>query len=335
MLSAISGLSILAACSTDNVLNVRPTVDVGETGGIQTLPSDTFRETGPSTFQSADPEEFAAPEPQYEPEAGAETPPAEEYSAPMSSPEPEYSDDSSAEVPDESGPGMNGGDPAEEYLQAPVEEEPEPQAQLIRPLPKKRTILAGFPRITPRVEPAVSTVEAACRKELKRAGVRYQDLAPIRDGNTCYIDSPVKVSAIGNIQMKPAATLTCRMALTFAKWTNKELSPTARWKYFTGIKAIKQGSSYSCRRIAGSRTPSAHSTGNALDVMAIQLNNGKTIDVKKQGLFAFRAKGLLNNVRADGCEYFTTVLGPGYNYDHRNHFHFDLMERKSGKRSCR
>ena len=122
------------------------------------------------------------------------------------------------------------------------------------------------------------------------------------------------------------------MALTFAQWTKKELQPAARWRYFSGVKTIRQGSSYSCRRIAGSRTQSAHRKGNALDVMAIELNNGKQIDVRKKSLFSFRERKLLNNVRADGCEYFTTVLGPGYNYDHRNHFHFDLMHRKSGPR---
>lgn len=319
LVAAISGLA-LTACSTESALDIRPSVDIGQTAGIQRAPEQTFRETTPRAFEPAV-ETYAAPQMPAQPDYSAEPN------------EPGY-DETAAMSP---APDLNGGDPADgEYFpQSTVEDEPEPAAQAtIRPAVPRQTLLAGFPRVTPRFEPSVSTVEAACRKELKRAGVRFQDLPPIRNGNTCFIDNPVKVSAIGNVEMKPAATLTCQMALTFAKWTNKELVPSARWKYFTGIKAIRQGSSYSCRRIAGSRTPSAHSTGNALDVMAIQLNNGKVIDVRKQGLFAFRARGLLNNVRADGCEYFTTVLGPGYNYDHRNHFHFDLMERKNGRRAC-
>ena len=79
---------------------------------------------------------------------------------------------------------------------------------------------------------------------------------------------------------------------------------------------------------------SEHGKGNALDVMSIELNNGDDIDVRKPGLFAFRTRGFLNNVRADGCQYFTTVLGPGYNYDHRNHFHFDLAKRRNGRHAC-
>jgi hypothetical protein len=207
----------------------------------------------------------------------------------------------------------------------------------LRRCPPPEPYESTYPRLespAPSRPRTLSADEADCRRQLKKLGVRYQDLAPIRDSSACYIDNPVKVSAMGSVQMKPAATLTCQMALTFAKWTRNELVPNARWRYFSGVKTIRQGSSYSCRRIAGSRTQSAHSQGNALDVMAIELNNGKDIDVTKKGFFSFRERKLLNNVRADGCEYFSTVLGPGYNYDHRNHFHFDLMQRKSGRRAC-
>ncbi len=74
---------------------------------------------------------------------------------------------------------------------------------------------------------------------------------------------------------------------------------------------------------------SEHSRGNAIDVTKIVLNNGKNIMVRKPGFFAFREKGLLNSVRSDACGYFTTVLGPGYNPEHADHFHFDLMQRRS------
>ncbi len=195
---------------------------------------------------------------------------------------------------------------------------------------------AAYPRMDePMSEPQqMPASEIDCRNELKRLGVVYQDVQPIHEGQ-CGIDFPVKVSAIGSVAMKPAATLTCNMAATFAAWTRNELQPAARWRYFSGVKAIHQGSSYSCRNIAGEGVLSEHGKGNALDVMSIELNNGDDIDVRKPGLFAFRTRGFLNNVRADGCEYFTTVLGPGYNYDHRNHFHFDIKNRKSGYRACR
>ncbi|MER8632456.1 extensin family protein [Mesorhizobium opportunistum] len=195
---------------------------------------------------------------------------------------------------------------------------------------------AAYPRMDEPTSPVeqVPASEIDCRQQLKRLDVAYTDLAPIHEGQ-CGIDYPVKVTAIGNIQMKPAATLTCDMAATFAAWTKNELVPSARWRYFSGVRTIHQGSSYSCRNIAGEGVLSEHGKGNALDVMSIELNNGDDIDVRKPGLFAFRTRGFLNNVRADGCQYFTTVLGPGYNYDHRNHFHFDIKNRKNGYRACR
>ncbi|MER8368279.1 extensin family protein [Mesorhizobium sp. M1348] len=205
-----------------------------------------------------------------------------------------------------------------------------------RLVPSNPYMTAAYPRLDNPMSPAeqMPAAEIDCRKELKRLGVVYTDVAPIHEGQ-CGIDYPVKVSAIGSVEMKPAATLTCDMAATFAGWTRNELVPSARWRYFSGVKTIHQGSSYSCRRIAGEGVLSEHGKGNALDVMSIELNNGDDIDVRKPGLFAFRTRGFLNNVRADGCQYFTTVLGPGYNYDHRNHFHFDIKYRKNGYRACR
>ena len=62
----------------------------------------------------------------------------------------------------------------------------------------------------------------------------------------------------------------------------------------------------------------------------IELKNGRDIDVRRPGFFMFRQKSLLNNIRQGGCEYFNTVLGPGYNADHADHFHFDIKERRNG-----
>lgn len=197
--------------------------------------------------------------------------------------------------------------------------------------------LAAYPRFEVPAEPqdVMPADEVDCRRDLKRLGVEFRDLSPIHEGS-CGIDWPVEVSAIGSVRMKPAATLSCAMAATFSRWTKKELVPAARWRYLSGVKTIHQGSSYSCRNIRGSRgTPSQHSRGNALDVMRIELNNGKDIDVRKPGWFAFRQRGFLNTVRQDGCDYFTTVLGPGYNADHADHFHFDIMQRRNGYVACK
>jgi hypothetical protein len=163
-------------------------------------------------------------------------------------------------------------------------------------------MMAAYPRLSqPLATPGavMPAEETECRRQLRRLGVTFSDLAPIDEGGACRIDHPVRVSGLaGNVEMKPAATLSCPMALAFAQWTRNELSPAARWRYLSGVKTIHQGSSYSCRRIAGTSTPSEHSKGNALDVMRIELRSGRDIDVRKPGWFRFRERSLLNNVRA-------------------------------------
>ncbi|WP_425482715.1 extensin family protein [Chelativorans xinjiangense] len=199
-------------------------------------------------------------------------------------------------------------------------------------------MMTNYPRFTlPRAPSSLMPAEeVACRRELKRLGVTYRDLEPIDDGGACRIDHPVEVSGLsGGIEIKPAATLNCQMAATVARWTKNELAPAARTRYLSGIGTIRQGSSYSCRRIRGTAVASEHSKGNALDIMSIALKNGRDIDVRRPGFFAFRQKSLLNKVRAEGCGYFTTVLGPGYDADHKDHFHFDIKDRNNGYRACR
>jgi len=356
------GMIALAACSSDGLGDLRPPADVGsQTASIEPSqtatsmtrveqemvapaePVPTASEPFPTVEQemteSAPQMSFPADETVDEPiirgaperQLAQAFPPIENPASTLSDAQPDMSTEQTYETDPE----------FEQEPDAPLTAEPEETPQ-----PSPRQAMVAYPRIPspmpaepddpplrPRATP-LSSDEIQCRQKLKKLGVRYVDLKPIYDGPSCQIPHPVKLQAIGSVEMRPAATLTCAMAASFAAWTRNELVPSSRLRYFSGIQTIHQGSAYSCRRIARSRTMSAHSQGNALDVMALTLNNGKKIDVKKQGLFSFRARGLLNNVRSDGCEYFTTVLGPGYNWDHRNHFHFDLMQRKSGRRAC-
>ncbi len=185
-------------------------------------------------------------------------------------------------------------------------------------------------------EASMPAEEVDCRKDLSRMGVKFRDLPAISEG-ACGIDWPVEVSGFSGAAVKPAAVLNCTMAATFARWTRKELAPAIRGRYFTGIGTIHTGSTYSCRSMIGAGTSklSEHAKGNAIDIMGITLDNGKDVDVRKPGLFAFRQKSLLASVRTDACDYFSTVLGPGYNKEHADHFHFDMMERRSGYKACK
>lgn len=194
-------------------------------------------------------------------------------------------------------------------------------------------------RDQPWLRGAMPQSEVSCRSELRRLGVEFNDLPRISNGPSCGINYPVKLAGLsGNIDVKPAVTLNCQTTLAFAKWVKNELAVSARTRYLTGVRKIVPMGGYSCRRMNNSRQRynpmSEHARGNAIDIGQIVLKNGHEIDVRKKGLFSFREGGLLKSVRSDSCKYFSTVLGPGSNAEHWNHFHFDLRSRKSGRRFC-
>ncbi len=197
--------------------------------------------------------------------------------------------------------------------------------------------LAALPgRMVPDfLKPGAGDSESQCRRELKRLGASFEDVAPVGNGGSCGIANPVRVSQLsGGVTVKPAAILNCKMAVAFAQWVKKDVQPAARLRYLSGVAEIKNMSSYSCRTIGNKKGGrlSEHSFGNAIDIGGLTLNNGKTLKVHKPGFFALRESSLLNKIRSDACERFTTVLGPGYNADHADHFHLDLMSRRG--RSC-
>ncbi|KJS21359.1 MAG: hypothetical protein VR78_00320 [Hoeflea sp. BRH_c9] len=207
----------------------------------------------------------------------------------------------------------------------------------------KPALLAGLlPRFSnplsrPKWAGGLPAAEKACRQRLKRLGVTFRDLPAINSGPGCSIPYPVEVTRLsGGIEIKPVAKLNCQITDAFAQWVKNELAPTARTRYLSGVKSIRQLSAYSCRTMNSKRGApmSEHAKGNAIDVGKITLNNGREILVKQPGLFAFRQKSLLNNIRADSCKYFTTVLGPGSDIHHKDHFHFDLRTRKTNYRHC-
>jgi hypothetical protein len=101
------------------------------------------------------------------------------------------------------------------------------------------------------------------------------------------------------------------------------------------VVEIKQLSNYACRSIDSipGKQLSEHAFGNAIDVAAFTLANGRTVTVKSGWRGAADEQGFLREVEASACQTFKTTLGPGEPY-HGDHFHFDLAHHgKSGTRS--
>ena len=86
---------------------------------------------------------------------------------------------------------------------------------------------------------------------------------------------------------------------------------------------------------AGGSGISEHAFGNAIDIAAFTLADGRRITVQEGWHGTPEEQGFLHDVHLAACDSFTTVLAPGYNAAHYNHIHVDLMRRSSGERPCR
>jgi hypothetical protein len=163
----------------------------------------------------------------------------------------------------------------------------------------------------------------------------------LNDRGACGIIKPLKVSAMGQgtVSIGPTAMLNCPMTNFVERWLGEAVQPAAFAWFGAPVVSIKQISAYSCRPRNNERgeSLSEHSFGNALDVAAFTLADGRTITVKRDwGGADPNARGFLREVFAAGCQRFKTALGPGVKY-HDDHFHFDLAHHnKTGtSRYCR
>jgi hypothetical protein len=137
--------------------------------------------------------------------------------------------------------------------------------------------------------------------------------------------------------LTPSATLACPLVSALDRWVSEGVQPAALHWFGSPVVAIKQISAYSCRGMVGAGTHhiSEHAFGNALDVAAFTLADGRIITVQRGWHGSPEEQGFLHDVQLYACKTFVTVLGPGYNAAHYNHLHLDLMRRRPGYRPCR
>ncbi|HEV2078479.1 MAG TPA: extensin family protein [Allosphingosinicella sp.] len=179
-----------------------------------------------------------------------------------------------------------------------------------------------------------------CRALLARAGVEFQALPPLRNGQ-CGYDNAVRLAPGGslNLAVRPADLGTsCPVAAGLALWNWHVLQPAALEHFGKRVAAIEHFGSYSCRRIYGRSEGawSEHSTANAVDIAGFRLEDDTRISVVGDWSAEGPKAAFLKEVRSGACDLFATVLSPDYNEAHRDHLHFDQAERGAmGWRGCR
>jgi Extensin-like protein C-terminus len=144
------------------------------------------------------------------------------------------------------------------------------------------------------------------------------------------------VAAFGPVAVKPAATLACPIVSVLDHWLADSVQPAAQRWFGTRVVEIKQISAYSCRGMNGNPHAhiSEHAFGNALDIAAFTLADGRRISVKDGWKGLPEEQGFLRDIQAAACQQFSTVLAPGSNVYHYDHIHVDLMRRASQRLIC-
>jgi len=171
--------------------------------------------------------------------------------------------------------------------------------------------------------------ESACMASGRvRASAYIQPAGNVDGPSACGILAPLKVSGVGRVRITPAATIDCPLTASLTRWVNGPVQKAAYRQFGKPVVEIKQISAYSCRgRNGRHRGPlSEHAYGNALDVAAFRLSDGRQITVVKGWWHGTpREKAFLKEAFAGACSEFYTVLGPGADRFHYNHFHVDLL----------
>jgi hypothetical protein len=164
--------------------------------------------------------------------------------------------------------------------------------------------------------------------------------SPINGPGTCGIAKPFKVAALaqGEVSLDNTATLACPIIASTDKWLDEIVQPAAMLYLGARVTEMRSGS-YNCRSRNNQRGAklSEHSFGNAIDIMSFQLSDGRNVTVLRGWKGDAAEQGFLREVFVGACRYYTTVLGPGSDAFHYDHFHLDLARHDpAGKRRvCR
>lgn len=173
-------------------------------------------------------------------------------------------------------------------------------------------------------------------EELRKSGAQFKRLDPIREETVCGDLSPVTLTRVGSVRLSQPATLTCEMAIAVSHWVSEVVSPMATLFLGASLTGLETGTSYQCRKQTGSGTGkySEHAFANGLDVHGFLIEEKSPVIVQSRYEKPDENALFQAAVRGGACAYFTTVLGPGTNDAHDNHFHVDLRARRGGYRLC-
>jgi hypothetical protein len=147
--------------------------------------------------------------------------------------------------------------------------------------------------------------------------------------NGCGINDAVRVRSVSGVMLSRPATMDCTTAKALNQWVEKGVIPAFRRR--GPVVELRVAAHYACR--TRNNQPGAklseHGKGKAIDISAFTMNDGEVITVAA-GWGKGATKRMLHKVWKSACGPFGTVLGPNANRFHRDHFHVDTAQYRSG-----
>lgn len=190
--------------------------------------------------------------------------------------------------------------------------------------------------------PPFDLVEAKkCETELKKRKIKFTVLDKITDPKGCLAEMPLKLFALSNgVALSTEVTARCEVVLAFDNLISRIATPSAKLHLGKKLREVKTSTSYQCRTRNGAEGAkvSEHGFANGIDITGFKFGDDTVMPVSPKSDITIEndlnAAKFQAAVRAGACAYFTTVLGPGTNAAHKDHFHFDLAYRRGGYRLC-
>lgn len=179
-----------------------------------------------------------------------------------------------------------------------------------------------------------------CRAILRRSGIEFTEL-PAIGADACRWEDRLRIASAAErgTALRPAIPgASCAVEAGLARWVRHVVAPAAREHLGSTPVALEHYGTYQYRRVGNSPEGrwSEHATGNAIDVSAVVLADGRRIAVRQgwtnQGS---PAAAFLREARDGACPIFGTVLSPDYNAAHFDHLHLDQERRAMGWSLCR
>ena len=158
--------------------------------------------------------------------------------------------------------------------------------------------------------------------------VQARRLPSLHERGRCGHEAPFALSGLGgraSVAFSQEARMNCVMITQLYRFFAEDVQPQAMSRFGVPVAEIQVPASYACRNRNNKRGGklSEHGKMNAIDISGLTLANGQKMTVlddwrRRNGFGDF-----LRSINRSACKYFTTVIGPGGDKYHQDHFHLD------------